>query len=148
MIPITSPNIPSTSQGDMEKHCNPSLNTPTIRDESSDQNNPTTSDPKEPLQERTIRGFRWFLVCVAIFSANFLYGLDTTIAEKLKKLDWLGIALNTGTYVCFAMAPSPLAVLSGRGMMVGLSPVSADCFIAVSYKEANKRWVTEPVGGG
>ncbi|EAQ93297.1 hypothetical protein CHGG_01532 [Chaetomium globosum CBS 148.51] len=33
---------------------------------------------------RTLHGARWFLVCVAIFSANLLYGLDTTIVADLQ----------------------------------------------------------------
>lgn len=37
-----------------------------------------------PAQERSIRGFRWFLICVAIFSANLLYGLDTTISADIQ----------------------------------------------------------------
>lgn len=81
--------------------------------------------PEEPLQnpdrestpheakyapERTIRGFRWFLVCVAIFSANLLYGLDTTIAadiqaavsetyDNVTQLGWLGVGFGLGSTV-------------------------------------------------
>ena len=68
------------------------------------------STPKRDPPERTITGFRWFLVCVAIFSANFLYGLDTTIAADIQgavseefnnvsQLGWLGIGFTCGSTV-------------------------------------------------
>ena len=57
---------------------------------------------------RTITGFRWFLACIAMFSANFLYGLDTTIAADIQaavaqtyndisKLGWLGVGFTLGS---------------------------------------------------
>lgn len=39
---------------------------------------------ESPAQQRSITGFRWFLVCLAIFSANLLYGLDTTISADIQ----------------------------------------------------------------
>lgn len=54
---------------------------------------------------RTVTGFRWFTVCVGIFSANMLYGLDTTIAADIQapvaeafdnytQLGWLGMGIG------------------------------------------------------
>ncbi|KAF4466928.1 MFS transporter [Fusarium albosuccineum] len=103
-------NAPGTNQ-DPEKQENPSSSAFTLRDESSDEKSPATTEPKdEPQPERTIRGFRWFLVCLAIFSANFLYGLDTTIAadiqaavsesfDNVSKLGWLGVGFGLGSTV-------------------------------------------------
>lgn len=62
----------------------------------------------EPEPQREITGLRWFLVCVAIFSANLLYGLDTTIAADIQsavaqtfnntaQLGWLGIGFTLGS---------------------------------------------------
>jgi hypothetical protein len=59
---------------------------------------------------RSIRGIRWFLVCTAIFSANLLYGLDTTIVadiqapisdtfQNVAQLGWLGIGFTLGSTV-------------------------------------------------
>ncbi|KAI8631798.1 major facilitator superfamily domain-containing protein [Xylariaceae sp. FL1651] len=59
-------------------------------------------------QERSIQGFRWFLVCLAVFSANFLYGLDNTIVADIQaaivgsfgevnKLGWLGVGFPLGS---------------------------------------------------
>ncbi|KAJ9143020.1 Efflux pump antibiotic resistance [Pleurostoma richardsiae] len=68
------------------------------------------SSNKTNHQQRTIRGFRWFLVCVAIFSANLLYGLDTTISADIQasvsetfnnitQLGWLGYGFCLGSTV-------------------------------------------------
>jgi len=40
------------------------------------------SNEEEP--QRAVTGIRWVLVCIAIYSANILYGLDTTIAADSK----------------------------------------------------------------
>ncbi|EEU33676.1 uncharacterized protein NECHADRAFT_98378 [Fusarium vanettenii 77-13-4] len=65
--------------------------------------------PDEP-KPGTVVGLRWFLICVAIFSANLLYGLDTTIGadiqgavsdtfDNVMQLDWLGVGFNLGSTV-------------------------------------------------
>jgi MFS family permease len=64
----------------------------------------------EPVAPRTVTGIRWFLICVAIFSANILYGLDTTIAADIQAavsetfgdvalLGWLGVGFTLGSTV-------------------------------------------------
>ena len=79
-------------------------------DEQSSDDTITDTAPPSPEKhpqppQRTITGLRWFLVCVAIFSANFLYGLDTTIAadiqaavsesfDNVSQLGWLGIGFG------------------------------------------------------
>ena len=46
---------------------------------------PTTdSANKEVKPQRAIQGVRWFFVCLAIFSCNLLYGLDTTIVADIQ----------------------------------------------------------------
>jgi Major Facilitator Superfamily len=68
----------------------------------------TVNEKAKPRREVT--GFRWFLVCVAIFSANALYGLDTTIAadiqafvsetfDNVTQLGWLGVGFTLGSTV-------------------------------------------------
>ena len=60
--------------------------------------------------KRQITGFRWLLICIAIFSGNILYGLDTTIAADIQasvsetfrnvtQLGWLGVGFNLGSTV-------------------------------------------------
>ena len=60
--------------------------------------------------QRTITGLRWFLVCFGVFSANLLYGLDTTIVadiqaaisetfDNVAQLGWLGVGLTLGSTV-------------------------------------------------
>jgi MFS family permease len=57
---------------------------------------------------RKIRGFRWFLVCVALYLSAFLYGLDTTIAADVQgpvveqfghveQLSWIGAGFPLGS---------------------------------------------------
>ncbi|KAI1819284.1 putative MFS transporter [Xylaria intraflava] len=63
------------------------------------------NDTEKP--QRSITGLRWILVCMAIFSCNFLYGLDNTIVADIQapiidslgninKLGWLGIGFPLG----------------------------------------------------
>ena len=65
------------------------------------------NDPKI----RSVVGIRWVLTLVAIFSANFLYGLDTTISASIQatvsttfqnsisELGWLGYGFGLGSSV-------------------------------------------------
>ena len=66
------------------------------------------ADARALPEARTIRGCKWLLACVALFSANLLYGLDTTIAadiqaavaqtfDEISKLGWLGIGFTLGS---------------------------------------------------
>ncbi len=68
----------------------------------------TVNDEAEP--QRKVTGFRWLLVCLAIFSGNILYGLDTTIAADIQasvsetfnnvtQLGWLGVGFTLGSTV-------------------------------------------------
>ncbi|UPK96344.1 hypothetical protein LCI18_007279 [Fusarium solani-melongenae] len=147
MSSIITHNAPGMNQGDMKKQDNPSSSTPTLRNESSVENSPATSEPKEPRQERTIRGFRWFLVCVAIFSANFLYGLDTTIAadiqaavsetfDNVTKLGWLGVGFGLGATVAILPLGKAYGIFDTKYLyiasLVMFSAASALCGAAPS----------------
>ena len=66
----------------------------------------STNEEKNP--QRAIQGIRWFFVCLAIFSCNLLYGLDTTIVADIQaavvqtfndvvELGWLGIGFPLGS---------------------------------------------------
>ncbi|KAB8068492.1 MFS general substrate transporter [Aspergillus leporis] len=74
------------------------------------QNGNGPSATEDTARKRTVTGLRWFLVCVAIFSANVLYGLDTTIAadiqaavsetfDNVTQLGWLGVGFTLGSTV-------------------------------------------------
>ncbi|KAI1410620.1 MFS general substrate transporter [Hypoxylon sp. FL1857] len=63
---------------------------------------------KGDAQERSIKGIRWLLVCLSIFSANLLFGLDNTIAADIQgavsetynstsQLGWLGVGFALGS---------------------------------------------------
>ncbi|KAJ5595432.1 uncharacterized protein N7459_001640 [Penicillium hispanicum] len=38
---------------------------------------------KDEVWQREFRGLRWLLICIAVFSANLLYGLDNTIVADI-----------------------------------------------------------------
>lgn len=57
---------------------------------------------------RKITGFRWFLICAALYLSALMYGLDTTIAadvqgaviqsfHEVDKLAWIGAAFPLGS---------------------------------------------------
>jgi predicted MFS family arabinose efflux permease len=80
--------------------------------------------------ERTIKGFRWFLVCIAIFSANLLYGLDTTISADLQgvvsktfdnvtQLGWLGIGFNLGATVAILPLGKAYGIFNTKWLYIG-----------------------------
>lgn len=79
--------------------------------------------------QRTIRGFRWFLVCIAIFSANFLYGLDTTIAadiqasasqtfDNVQQLGWLGYGFGLGSTVSILPLGKAYAMINTKWLFL------------------------------
>ncbi|KPM45833.1 hypothetical protein AK830_g685 [Neonectria ditissima] len=80
-----------------------------------------SQSPEESLQQgeddnpRTIRGWRWVLVCVSLYIGGLIYGLDTTIAadiqaaivkqfDDVERLTWVGTAFPLGSVV--AILPS------------------------------------------
>lgn len=57
---------------------------------------------------RPVKGFRWWLLLVAIYSTTFLYGLDNTIVAdvqgsildrfgQVEKLSWIGTGFPLGS---------------------------------------------------
>ncbi|KAI1143704.1 MFS general substrate transporter [Hypoxylon sp. FL0543] len=70
--------------------------------------NEAVSEKVDDIHERSIKGFRWLLVCISIFSANLLFGLDNTIAADIQgavsetykstgQLGWLGVGFALGS---------------------------------------------------
>ncbi|KAI1333550.1 major facilitator superfamily domain-containing protein [Xylariaceae sp. FL0016] len=85
--------------------------------ESSANNTPSTGS-EDNGKTRDIRGFRWLLICVAIYSTCALYGLDTTIAADIQgpvvktlghvdQLAWVGAGFPLGS-VCILLLLSKL----------------------------------------
>ncbi|MCJ1453492.1 hypothetical protein MMC28_003839 [Mycoblastus sanguinarius] len=88
----------------------------------------TTNGEAEP--QRVVTGFRWFLVCVAIFSANVLYGLDTTIAadiqasvsdtfDNVTQLGWLGVGFTLGSTVTILPLGKAYAIFDTKWIFIG-----------------------------
>lgn len=70
----------------------------------------TSTDSESDGKKRTIRGFRWVIVCISLYVTCFLYGLDTTIAADVQgpvteafgqvdQLAWIGAGFPLGS-VC------------------------------------------------
>jgi MFS family permease len=67
---------------------------------------PVSEKDVEPT--RTVRGFRWFLICLSLYTSIFIYGLDTTIAADvqgavlaafghIEQLAWIGAGFPLGS---------------------------------------------------
>ncbi|KAK9453375.1 Efflux pump patC [Dipodascopsis uninucleata] len=80
--------------------------------------------------DRKIRGVRWVLVCIGIFSANILYGLDNTIAADLQgpigetfsdyhRIGWLGIGFCLGATAFILPLGKAYTVFDNKWMFVG-----------------------------
>ncbi|KAK7737342.1 hypothetical protein SLS53_006645 [Cytospora paraplurivora] len=115
-----------------------------------------------PAQERSIRGFRWSLVCVAIFSANLLYGLDTTISadiqgavsehfDNVEQIGWLGIGFMLGSGVAILPLGKAFGIFNTKWLYVGcllnFSAASALCGGAPNMKALIIGRVWAGVGG-
>ncbi|KAF2836213.1 MFS general substrate transporter [Patellaria atrata CBS 101060] len=110
-------NSAQTSQPDIEKSIGEDIpsettNGPTQSGSSlssqEKQQLSSNNDGVEPT--RRVTGYRWILICIAIYSANILYGLDTTIAadiqadvseayDNVTQLGWLGVGFTLGSTV-------------------------------------------------
>jgi hypothetical protein len=76
-------------------------------DEEKGQNAPEAPSPP-PEMTRTVKGWKWVLICVGFYFSAFMYGLDNTIAADIQsavvdtygdisKLAWLGTGFPLGS---------------------------------------------------
>ncbi|KAI4868536.1 major facilitator superfamily domain-containing protein [Hypoxylon rubiginosum] len=88
----------------------PAQATDTEKGEEAGQELSLAEDGPEDNKGRSIRGIRWLLLCIAIYTTCFLYGLDTTIAADIQgpivetlghveQLAWVGAGFPLGS-VC------------------------------------------------
>ncbi|EHK18369.1 uncharacterized protein TRIVIDRAFT_194160 [Trichoderma virens Gv29-8] len=88
------------------------------------------SEAKQSIEQRSIAGFRWFLVCFATFSANLLYGLDTTIAADIQgavsttmnnvtQLGWLGVGFSLGSTVAILPIGKAYGMFDTKWLFIG-----------------------------
>ncbi|KAI0172250.1 MFS general substrate transporter [Hypoxylon sp. FL1284] len=105
---------------DVEKNC------------STGPSSPDSSEPEDSrdIQERPVLGLRWFLVCVAIFSANILYGLDTTVVADVQgavsatygnvaQLGWLGVGFTLGSTVAILPLGKAFGLFDNKWLFIG-----------------------------
>ncbi|KAJ3486820.1 hypothetical protein NLG97_g6540 [Lecanicillium saksenae] len=92
----------------------------------------STKDVEKVEREsrRSITGISWFLVCVATFSANLLYGLDTTIAADIQgavstamnnvsELGWLGVGFSLGSTVAILPLGQAYGMFDQKWLFIG-----------------------------
>lgn len=76
-------------------------------DEEKGQTAPEIGSPP-PEMTRSVKGWKWILICVGFYFSAFLYGLDNTIAADIQsavvdtygdisKLTWLGTGFPLGS---------------------------------------------------
>ncbi|KAK7429969.1 hypothetical protein QQZ08_003591 [Neonectria magnoliae] len=147
MSSVTLPQDSGRSQGDVEKQNDAPSGANTLLEQSSDEVITASNPDKQPQPQRKITGVRWFLVCVAIFSANFLYGLDTTIAADIQaavsesfnnvsQLGWLGVGFGLGATVAILPLGKAYGIFDTKWLyiasLVMFSAASALCGAAPS----------------
>ncbi|CAI7664274.1 unnamed protein product [Penicillium glandicola] len=85
---------------------------------------------KDAFPRREIVGFRWLLVCIAVFSANLLYGLDNTIVadiqgpiagdfDEYSRLGWLGVGFTLGSVVFILPLGKAYAIFDTKWLFLG-----------------------------
>lgn len=124
----STPSSASAGQLDVEKASNNTCGT--VENGSIKEEIQVTTADSEAEPQRQVRGFRWFLVCVAIFSANVLYGLDTTIAadiqasvsesfDNVTQLGWLGVGFTLGSTVTILPLGKAYAMFDAKWIFIG-----------------------------
>ncbi|KAI0844847.1 MFS general substrate transporter [Daldinia vernicosa] len=122
----------TTAQKTEESNSESTQNVESSPPEASDQQvtprNASLQEKTEP-QERSVRGFRWFLVCLSIFSANLLFGLDNTIAADIQgavaetyqntgQLGWLGVGFTLGSAAGILPIGKSYAIFDNRWVFI------------------------------
>ncbi|KAI2730807.1 hypothetical protein CBS147332_2659 [Penicillium roqueforti] len=85
---------------------------------------------KDAAPRREIVGLRWLLVCIAVFSANLLYGLDNTIVADIQgpiagdfdeytRLGWLGVGFTLGSVVFILPLGKAYAIFDTKWLFLG-----------------------------
>lgn len=114
----------------------------------AEQSSPNSSESdSSQVEERSVRGIRWLLVCIAIFSANILYGLDTTIVadiqgavsetyDNVTQLGWLGVGFTLGSTVMILPLGKAFGIFDNKWIfiacLVNFAAASALCGAAPS----------------
>ncbi|KAK7737327.1 hypothetical protein SLS53_006630 [Cytospora paraplurivora] len=153
-VPMGFDTSDSTAQSESRDTQSLGQHESTLRD--TDAISPVT-EPK-----RHITGIRWLLVCVAIFSANILYGLDTTIVADIQgavsvtfnnvtQLGWLGIGFTLGSTVAILPLGKAYGVFDNKwiftGCLINFAAASALCGAAPNMQAMIVGRVWAGVGG-
>ena len=85
---------------------------------------------EQPERPKQYSGFKWFLICVGVYSSAFLYGLDNTIVAdiqaaaietfgEVEKLGWLGIGFPLGSVAVILSLGKAFGIFDMKYLFVG-----------------------------
>ena len=85
---------------------------------------------KDSAPRREIVGLHWLLVCIAVFSANLLYGLDNTIVADIQgpiagdfdeymRLGWPGVGFTLGPVAFILPLGKAYAIFDTKWLFLG-----------------------------
>ncbi len=121
-----APEVEKTSASD---NTSPNSHSPERPVATKDEEAAASADAHPTIETRKTTGFKWLIICVAVFSANLLYGLDTTIAADIQapvaktfdefgKLGWLGIGFTLGSVTFILPLGKAYAVFDTKWLFI------------------------------
>ncbi|KAA8647955.1 hypothetical protein EYZ11_009177 [Aspergillus tanneri] len=124
---MTDSTTPATTSLDDKERATP---IPAHSDDSGPLGDPLGGIEEKPEQQRSVRGIRWLLICIAVFSANLLYGLDNTIVADIQgavagtfneytQLGWLGVGFTLGSVVFILPLGKAYAIFDTKWLFIG-----------------------------
>ncbi|KAM5479526.1 hypothetical protein McanCB56680_005454 [Microsporum canis] len=98
--------------------------------EKNEEGQSTNHSNNDAGPQRPITRIRWLLVCLAIFSANVLYGLDNTIVADIQasiseefnnvnQLGWLGFGFCLGSTIAILPLGKAYAMFDTKWVFIG-----------------------------
>jgi MFS family permease len=90
---------------------------------------PADNDANPPASARPYTRLKWFLICIAVYSSAFLYGLDNTIVADIQaaavetfgaveKLGWLGIGFPLGSIATILSIGKAYSIFNVKWMYI------------------------------
>ncbi|KAH6675749.1 putative multidrug resistance protein B [Halenospora varia] len=106
-----SSDLPPAQQSPVDDTVAGSTSAKSFNEGSEKEESQIAPEPADPqLETRAVTGWKWVLVCVGLYCAIFLYGLDNTVAADIQsavvetygdvsQLAWLGTGFPLGSVV-------------------------------------------------
>lgn len=106
-----SSDLPPAQQSPVDDTVAGSTSAKSFNEGSEKEEGQIAPEPADPqLETRAVTGWKWVFVCVGLYCAIFLYGLDNTVAADIQsavvetygdvsQLAWLGTGFPLGSVV-------------------------------------------------